>query len=327
VDVVLSTRFVPAEERFAYWGDVVVHTFRPLRVSGLDSAPSRGRISARRMSSLQVSTVGASASRIVRRPQLIAQEIGEHVIVGLQSRNTATVVQDGREATLRPGDLAFYDSTRPYALGSPDAFEILSFRVPRRALALREDELRRITALAIPGDEGLGRLVSSFLSTLAQPWQAACSVEARQKVAGTVLDLLATLARESLGAEGGRDVAPPTLALRIRRFIDEHLAEPDLSPEVIAAAHHISVRYLHRLFQVEGTTVSRHIRQLRLQECRRELEVGARTRPTVAAVAHRWGFATPAHFSRVFRATYGISPSQCRRPPGSSEAAGRCGEV
>jgi AraC-like DNA-binding protein len=32
----------------------------------------------------------------------------------------------------------------------------------------------------------------------------------------------------------------------------------------------------------------------------------------VAVVAHRWGFTNPAHFSRVFRAAYGMSPRECQ---------------
>jgi AraC-like DNA-binding protein len=36
-----------------------------------------------------------------------------------------------------------------------------------------------------------------------------------------------------------------------------------------------------------------------------------RSRP-VAAIAIRWGFASPAHFSRVFRRTYGIAPGRYR---------------
>jgi AraC-like DNA-binding protein len=33
---------------------------------------------------------------------------------------------------------------------------------------------------------------------------------------------------------------------------------------------------------------------------------------TVAAIARRWGFADPTHFSRVFRAAYGMSPREWR---------------
>jgi AraC-like DNA-binding protein len=105
---------------------------------------------------------------------------------------------------------------------------------------------------------------------------------------------------------------------RILRFIDEHLADADLSPEVIAGAHHISVRYLHKLFRDEGTTVGRWIQRRRLEECRRDLVRGLRARRTIASVAGRWGFLSATHFSRVFRAAYGMSPSEWRDAAGHS---------
>ena len=37
-----------------------------------------------------------------------------------------------------------------------------------------------------------------------------------------------------------------------------------------------------------------------------------RARP-VSAIAMRWGLTNPAHFSRAFRAAYGIAPAEYRR--------------
>lgn len=73
---------------------------------------------------------------------------------------------------------------------------------------------------------------------------------------------------------------------------------------MIAAAHHISVRRLHKLFEDQPQTVAALIRQHRLERCRADL---ARSDRTVTAVAARWGFSDPAHFSRLFKATYGYN--------------------
>jgi AraC-like DNA-binding protein len=51
-------------------------------------------------------------------------------------------------------------------------------------------------------------------------------------------------------------------------------------------------------------TVAALIRQRRLERCHADL---AGTDHTVAAVAARWGFADPAHFSRLFKARYGYT--------------------
>ena len=82
-------------------------------------------------------------------------------------------------------------------------------------------------------------------------------------------------------------------------FIDERLGDPKLSPGMVAAACHISLRYLHRLFQEPGATVAGWIRQRRLEGCRRDLTDPALVSRTVAAIAGRWGFGSPAHFSHA----------------------------
>jgi AraC-like DNA-binding protein len=75
---------------------------------------------------------------------------------------------------------------------------------------------------------------------------------------------------------------------------------------MIAAAHHVSVRYLHKLFETEQSGVAAWIRQRRLERCRRDLlDPALRTQP-VSAIAARWGLTEPAHFSRLFRAAYGM---------------------
>ena len=42
--------------------------------------------------------------------------------------------------------------------------------------------------------------------------------------------------------------------LRIKMFIEDHLRDPELSPEQVARAHGISTRYLSKLFESAGTS-------------------------------------------------------------------------
>jgi AraC-like DNA-binding protein len=304
---------VPAGERRAYWHDAVWRTFVPLDVStprDPSDAPFSGAVRTDRLGYLQISTVDADPERVSRTSRLIARDSDEYLLIGLQGRGPAVITQDGRDAFLRPGDFALYDTTRPYTLSFPDRFQMKVFQLPRQVLGLRESDLRRITGITHRGDEGPAAMVAPFLAGLAAG-AASCRPQVGEMLARNAVDLLATLIAEHLGRDtAGTDAAHHALLLRIRAFIGRHLADPGLSPESIAAAHRISVRYLHRLFQSDGTTVSRWIQHRRLEECRRELSRPGRLTPAVAAVAHRWGFTSPAHFSRVFRAAYGMSPRE-----------------
>lgn len=102
------------------------------------------------------------------------------------------------------------------------------------------------------------------------------------------------------------------LLLRIHAFIRRHLADPDLSPEVIAAAHNISLRSLHRLFRAQNTTVGGWVRAQRLDRCRRDLTDPALRDQPIRDIAARWALTEAAHFTRAFHAAYGINPKDYR---------------
>ncbi|GAA4832384.1 hypothetical protein GCM10025787_09630 [Saccharopolyspora rosea] len=72
---------------------------------------------------------------------------------------------------------------------------------------------------------------------------------------------------------------------RIRGFIEDHLAAPDLGPARIAAAHYISTRHLHNIFREHGTTVASRVRARRLESCRRDLLDPVHADSGVAAIA------------------------------------------
>lgn len=116
-------------------------------------------------------------------------------------------------------------------------------------------------------------------------------------------------------------VRQQTLFQQIQAFIDRRLDDPSLTPEMIADAHHISTRTLQRLFQAHGSAVAKWIRFQRLERCRRDLANPLLSEQLIQAIAARWGFSTPAHFTRVFRATYGLNPQDYRRGVSGAGAA------
>jgi AraC-like DNA-binding protein len=127
------------------------------------------------------------------------------------------------------------------------------------------------------------------------------------------LSLTVAALAAQLGAEGR--LAPEThrqaLLSRIEAFIEHNLGDPGLTPAAIAARHHISLGYLHRLFESRELTVAAWIRHLRLERCRADL-ADPRLWP-VHAIGTRWGFRSAADFSRAFRAAHGMPPGDYRR--------------
>jgi AraC-like DNA-binding protein len=120
-----------------------------------------------------------------------------------------------------------------------------------------------------------------------------------------------------------REVLPARQELlsRIQSHIREHLGDPALSPETIAAAHHISVSYLHRLFAGREVTVAAMIRAQRLERARRDLADPRFVTVPVHRIAVRWGFRDHATFTRAFRTRYGVPPSNLRPDTAAHPAA------
>jgi len=312
LSLVLTTASVPDPDKVAYWNDAVNKTLVPMTVTPRGDSPFDGRITTDRLGCLRVSTMEADAKRVSRTPELIARSSEALVAVGIQVSGTATLIQDGRRAEVGEGDLVMYNTARPYSFDYPERFSTHVFQVPHRALGVSDADILQVSGTVIGLTNGFGGVLQPFLSTLATSAHS-YSPALGGKLANSVISILATLV-----AEGTRQVsadavtARSRLVPRIRNHIDRRLRDPALSPEAIAKAHHISVRYLHRLFEGEGITVGRLIQQRRLEECARELARRGRTIPTVSAVAQRWGFVSPSHFSRAFRATYGVSPREWR---------------
>lgn len=129
------------------------------------------------------------------------------------------------------------------------------------------------------------------------------------------LDMLTAVLARALDAQSPvrPDTGRPALMAQIYAFIQKNLGDANLTVSAVAAAHHISLRYLHKLFQQHGHTVAGWIRERRLEQCRHDLTNPHLAARPINAIAARWGFTSPAHFSQAFRNVYGLSPRQYRQ--------------
>jgi AraC-like DNA-binding protein len=179
----------------------------------------------------------------------------------------------------------------------------------------------RLTGVRIPGDHGAGAVFSSLARQVVAhlddygPGDGA-------RLGTTLVDLL-TAALAALDRTGEAPSGDgQALRRRVHAFIEQRLADPALTPRTIPAAHHVSLRYLYKLFEGERTGVAGWIRERRLERCRRDLLDPALAARPVRAIAARRGLVEPAAFSRAFRATYGLPPAEYRRTMGRAAHPG-----
>jgi AraC-like DNA-binding protein len=285
-------------------------SFVPLQVSSAHPDGFRGIIRGAQVDELHITDVRATEHVVERTPELIARGDSPYFKVSMMLAGSGMLIQDGREALLGPGDLAIYDTDRPYTLAFDDTFRTMVMMVPRHLVAVPSEVLGQLTAVRMSGSEGVGALVAPYLSQLADNLDQVVGATGARLLHSAV-DLLTTVFTRELGLDAAND-PHRALVQRIHAHIDRNLGSPQLGPSSIAAAHFISTRHLHGLFREQGTTISTWIRMRRLQQCQRTLVDPASAARPVAAIAAQWGFPDAAHFSRVFKATFGVSPSEFR---------------
>ncbi|MFI5841424.1 helix-turn-helix domain-containing protein [Catenuloplanes sp. NPDC051500] len=271
--------------------------FPPL-VNKLAGADFRGRVATRDLGPLRLVSLDTPESACIGRERDASD--GKNLAVKVMARGRTRITQGHGDAELGPADLMLLDPTRTLRFESTAATHV-TILIPRRELRIRPAQIDRLIGVPIDGSHGPGALVSVLARESARSATGFREAEALRSAAA-VIELIAVALEARLGDE--RPAPDERLRNRIAGYIEARLADSDLSPLSIAAAHHISVRRLHKLFEDQPLTVAALIRSRRLERCRAELSGSGHT---VTAVAARWGFPDPTHFSKLFKATYGYN--------------------
>ncbi|MBP2327903.1 AraC-like DNA-binding protein [Kibdelosporangium banguiense] len=307
---VWSTSEVLAPRAFEYWRDLICATF--VQLSATPTRPGRfdGRLRHADLESFEMTTVHAGGQRVRRTPQLIARAGEEYLLASIQTRGCGRIEQDGRVAELAPGEMALYDSTRPYTLHFDDTFEQVVVQVPLRGM-LAETGLRDsrgVTAVKLGANSPAG-VVAQFFHGLAHLHQTDPFGAATLATQGR------GLMASALALSAGR--APRNEVLtrqRIQAFLRAHHADPDLTVDDVANAFLISKRTLYRLFDGTPDGVGTLLRRVRVEHAKSLLRAD-RGRP-LESIALACGFAGERQFFRVFRHEAGMTPGQFRGTSG-----------
>lgn len=132
----------------------------------------------------------------------------------------------------------------------------------------------------------------------------------------TAASFLATFPNTAMtaGYVRGPGWMPPANVRRAVGFIDAYADQP-ITVDQIAAAAFVTGRALQYAFRRHyGTTPIGYLRWVRLERAHVQLQAAEPGDGiTVAAVARRWGWASPAHFAAAYRQRFGVPPSYTLR--------------
>jgi AraC-like DNA-binding protein len=302
----------PAKTRVDYWQHVVGSSLAPYQVRA-DGGSLRSQIHQAQIGAVSVLDLQISAAQGIRAPDLIRRSDLGMCKIDLGIRGRAKYEQDDRQSLLAPGEFHLIDLSRPSRVAIEAAHEVSVVMFPRELLPAYGGDLRDLTAVPFSAQDPHAALVASLGRELIRHLDY-YEGDRGARVGAVFLDLLALAVATRVDRVS---CLPPetrqqAMLARVRAFIEEHLGDPGLSPALIAAAHHVSVRTLHKLYEADGDTVAASVRRRRLERCRQDLlDAGLHARPA-GAIGARWGFRDAAGFSRAFRAAYGLPPAEYR---------------
>lgn len=304
-----STIALPVEARAQFWARTTADFFGDLHTESrfVDNGEFDARLIAYRMGEIQVIRVSAPEHRVWRagdRAETVASDCYKLI---LQVRGNGVVEQGGNAIGLNPGDWAIYDPRLSYSITNRQAMEALVLLIPRHPLRnFRLGEVR-CPARGRPELDSMQALFSDFLHSLAAQLPTLPDAAAGTFADTTLGLLVSTLATRQAATEVQRG-NPDVMRMRVKQFVANNLIDPELSIEGIARELSCSKRYLHRLFEDEGVTLDRYIWNARLERCRDALAGRRERHGGIARIAFAWGFNSNAHFCRMFKSRFGVSP-------------------
>lgn len=305
----------------AEFAELVRTSVMPLAVKSRHSSAFVSRMRAAGRGRVFCYEVTAPEHTVERTPELIQESaVGEYYKVSLMLHGESMVMQDSREAVLRQGDIAIYDTTRPYSLLSSEGARTAIVMFPREMIALPPELVGQLTAVRFDRSQGLAASVSPFMTQLMMQLDQFAR-PGGSRLPHNIVDLLGTMLVSELDLAPKETSHGSRLLRQIMSYIEDHLSDPDLRPGTIAAAHYISPRYLQVLCQRNGVTVSSWVRERRLERCHRDLADSSLAGESVAELAARWGFLEPTHFSRAYKKRFGVSPREARMAASGRMAA------
>ena len=305
-----STGDAPPQDRPSRWNNIISDAYFPLQTHFREPLKFQGTLSVLKLGHVGLSRLTSEPVNYERRRRHVREAHEEEYLITIPKHSSVEFRQLGKDVRCEPGGFILERGDEPYRFMYANPNDLFVLKVRKKVLAERVRQPDRFCARVIDATSGTANLFTSMVGH-AQNQLGHASITACETLGRQLLELLGLALEEKRGASdlGASSVRAAHLN-RIDQFIRANLKNADLSPDLIAESCGISKRYLHDLFKDVNGTVSQQVRDQRLIAARDRLGIAAEI--TMADLAYRFGFSDQAQFSRLFKAKFGVTPSDFR---------------
>jgi AraC-like DNA-binding protein len=302
-----------APKKLDLWRNILMQAFGPIEATRNSDADFTGSVRTFRRAQLQFNEISYRGQTLERTSQNIAKFDQEYFTFSRPVQGPLFFEQKDRQFTVEPGCLVLLNQTSPYRATTDACYHAYSISIPKQMLLQRTPNIASFYKIEVSERSPRGQLLASFAQHMTNGmagWSERETVTLREQM----LDLIVLLMiNEGNGYSSTYETSVKTAHReRAISYIKHNYRDPNLNPKGIAAACGISVSYLHKIFHLANQPLESFIYGLRLESARHFLMDPADRDKTVQQIAYKVGFSHPSHFSRLFKETYGMSPTEYR---------------
>jgi AraC-like DNA-binding protein len=302
-----STDLVHGEERERVWRDA-------LQQISLPSTRLQDHLGFHGDVSSIVSPLGIEFSRVSSSAQTLSGACLSRppcLWLALPIEGEFLLDEGSDSVQLRLGDILYGPTGRDSTLKLPDHFVMLYIRIPQTMLYPRLLNLQVLPLGTLTHQAAGNRIFAGLLHSIVNDLDELTDEHIRPIEVALSEFAVSCLAENS--AMSCFDVAGASNFHRITQAIELQLGDGDLTLHQVADQQHVSARYIQKLFQQAGMSFSQYLRRRRLEHCHADLASVTHRNLSISDICFRWGFNDAAHFSRSFRADYGMTPRAFRQ--------------
>ncbi|MEG1039660.1 MAG: transcriptional regulator FeaR [Pseudomonas sp.] len=265
-----------------------------------------GSVKEHKAGALKASFVDVTQARLYRTGREVEQSENRHFFAAFQLQGQAVMEQGGNRVMLSSGDITLIDATLPSDFTYSDNSRQLSLILPRHLVEHSQRFSNIRCAQRIDARSPIALLANRLV--LEATRHDSLSLQESEATLEAIISLL----RPVIGSTEADPDVHERLFRKTIAFIDEHIRNEELCPELLAREVGVSVRGLYRMFSKKGLVVAQYIKNRRLDFCAESLRHGG-AEQKLSALGYAWGFSDASYFSTAFKARFGVAPGEYRK--------------
>lgn len=303
-----TTAGLEAQDRVEAWRQSLAPILEV--IPQVEAADLDARLDIYHLGEVMVGGIQAPAHHFRRDRAWVAQSATDHYYLQMYLDGGYHGRMGDRDVRVEAGDIEVLHLGQTFETEASPA-RTFGLMIPRDILDQRVSGVADLHGMVLKRDQPAGRLLADHLESVRHTVTVASRADAALLSESCVVMAAAALRPSAHTAEAAAGAIAGVLAERIGRYMDAHLADPELDAAHLCTQFRLSRSYLYRLFEAQGG-IAQAIRRRRLARALILLRQPGRALPRVCDVAYACGFGSEATFTRAFRAEFGFSPSEAR---------------